>query len=49
MSLFVFLALIQVLIWGGGKRKPDDGGRRRVERKGTFERELVRLRFFFLG
>lgn len=26
MSLFVFLALLQLLILSGGKRKPDDGG-----------------------
>lgn len=25
MSLFVFLALLQLLILSGGKRKPDDG------------------------
>lgn len=45
MSLFVFLALLKVLNLSGGKGKPDDG----LERIGTFERELVRLRFFFLG
>lgn len=48
MILFVFLASLHVLTLSGGKGEPEAGGGEGVGRKGTFERELVRLRFFFL-